>query len=279
MRKQSLYGSLAGGIVAVAMLASPAWAVRTEIGGYFYDLPKDAYKTNPEAVRALVEVSDALGFTRNQPIPGAAPDGGPANCLGCLTPKFELKGTGTYGGVEKANVVIDFDRRLPAVRADVTTQADNKRTVSVAVDKVSWDETTPGVGAKSATAAPLDRLLPVFLLPSEVVYSGVLAADKIKLTTQGSARTLTIPVPQYGTNLIATINRSGFPVKIEMTYGGKVYTGEYSEFDNDHMDNHVFMPSRIVQRVDGKVITDLSLDYTWTDPYLVFQVPKDVASK
>src|SRR5438477_57693 len=94
-------------------------------------------------------------------------------------------------------------------------------------------------GAKSSTAAPLDRLLPVFLLPSEVVYSGLAAADKIKLTTQGSARTLTIPVPQYNTNLIATIDRSGFPTKTEMTVGGKVYTGEYTEFDNDHMDNHV----------------------------------------
>src|ERR1700730_17992709 len=117
MRKQSvLYGSLAGGLVALAMLTSPAWAVRTEIDGYFYDLPTDAFKNNPDAVRALVEVSDALGITRNQPIAGAAPAGGPANCLGCLTPKFELKGTGTYGGVEKASVVIDFDRRIPAVR-------------------------------------------------------------------------------------------------------------------------------------------------------------------
>jgi hypothetical protein len=279
MRKQSvLYGSLAGGLVALAMLTSPAWAVRTEIDGYFYDLPVDAFKNNPDAVRALVEVSDALGITRNQPIAGAAPAGGPANCLGCLTPKFELKGTGTYGGVEKANVVIDFDRRIPAVRADMTT-ADNKRTVSVAVDKVSWDETAPGAFSKVSSTAALDRLLPVFLLPSEVVYSGQPAADKIKLTSLGSLRTLTVPLPQYRTNLIATINRSGFPVKTEMTYGGKVYTGEYSEFDNDHMDNHVFMPSRIIQKVDGKVVTDLSLDYTWTDPYLVFQVPKDVASK
>src|SRR4051812_44014746 len=140
MRKQlELYGTVAGALVAVAMLTAPAWAVRTEIDGYFYDLPQDAYKNNAEAVRALVEVSDALGFTRNQPIPGAAPAGGPANCIGCLTPKFELRGAGTYGGVEKANVVIDFDRRLPAVRADITG-ADNKRSVTVATKDVSWDE-------------------------------------------------------------------------------------------------------------------------------------------
>src|SRR5437868_2143171 len=200
MRKQlELFGTVAGGLVAVAMLTAPAWAVRTEIDGYFYDLPQDAYKNNTEAVRALVEVSDALGFTRNQPIAGAAPAGGPANCLGCLTPKFELRGSGTYAGVEKANIVIDFGRRIPSVRAAVTG-ADKKRAVTVAVKDVSWVETTPGAGSKSSTAAPLDRLLPVILLPSEVVYSGLAAADKIKLTTQGSARTLTIPVPQYNTN-------------------------------------------------------------------------------
>jgi hypothetical protein len=279
MSKQSkALGGVAGGLAALALLTSPAWAVRTQIDSYFYDLPKDSFKNNEAAVRALVEVSDALGFTRNQPIPGAAPDGGPANCLGCLTPKFELKGTGTYAGVDKAAVVIDFDRRIPAVRADVTAPG-GKRSVSVAMDKVSWDETTPGVGAMPSTAASMDRLLPVFLLPSEVIYSGIVAADKIKLTTQGSARTLTIPLPQYNTNLVATIDRSGFVTKTEMMVGGKDYTGEYSEFDNDHMDNHVFMPSHIVQKVDGKTITDLELDYTWTDPYMVFQVPKAVASK
>ena len=30
------------------------------------------------------------------------------------------------------------------------TGADNKRALTVAVDKTSWDETTPGIGAKGA---------------------------------------------------------------------------------------------------------------------------------
>ncbi|MFO1184110.1 MAG: hypothetical protein U1E56_04920 [Bauldia sp.] len=280
MRKQlALYGALASGLVALTMVTSPAWAVRTQVGRYFYDLPKDALTTNEAAVRTLIEVSDAIGFTRNQPLPGNPPAGGPANCLGCLTPMFELKGSGMYNGVSNADVVITFDRRKPGVRADVTAAGGKARTVTVALDKVSWDETTPGVGAKASTETSLTRLLPIFLLPSEVVYSGIAAADKIKLTSSGSLRTLTIPVPLYNTNLIATIDRSGFPVKTEMTVGGKIYTGEYDEFDNDRMDNHVFMPSRIVQKMDGKVFTDLSLDYTWTNPYMVFQIPKEIASK
>src|SRR4029079_13116088 len=130
---------------------------------------------NAEAVRALIEISDAHGLTRNQPIPGNAPAGGPANCLGCLTPMFEFKGAGTFNGVDKVKVVIDFDRRLPAVRVDMTT-ADNKRSVSVAMGKTSWDETTPGIFSKASTTPALDRLLPIFLLPTEVVTSGVKAA-------------------------------------------------------------------------------------------------------
>lgn len=280
MRKQiGLLVSIAGGVAAVAMLTAPAWAVRTEVDTYFYDLPADVMKTNAEAVRALIEISDAHGMTRNQPIPGAAPAGGPANCLGCLTPSFEFKGTGTYGGVEKVNVVWDFDRRKPAIRVDMATIADKKRTVLVAMEKTSWDETTPGIGAKASTVPALERLIPVFLLPTEVVFSGIKAADKIKLASAGSLRTLTIPVPEYGTNLIATFTRSGYVTKTEMTWGGKVYTGEYSGFTNDRMDNHTYMPTHIVQKVDGKVITDLTMEYHWVAPYMVFQVPKELASK
>jgi hypothetical protein len=280
MRKQvGWLGTVAGGLVAAAVLAAPAWAVRTEVDTYFYDLPPDVMKTNAEAVRALIEISDAHGLTRNQPIAGAAPAGGPANCLGCLTPMFEFKGTGTFNGVEKVNVVIDFDRRKPAVRVDMTTIADKKRSVTVAMDKMSWDETTPGVFSKASTTPALERLIPIFLLPTEVVNSGVKAADKIKLTSAGSLRTLTIPVPEYGTNLTATFTRSGYVTKTEMTYGGKVYTGEYSGFTNDRMDNHTYMPGRIVQKIDGKVVTDLEMEYHWVDPYMVFQVPKELASK
>ena len=62
-------------------------------------------------------------------------------------------------------------------------------------------------------------------------------------------------------------------------WGTKLYSGDYSNFTNDQMDYHVYGPHKIVQKVDGKVVTDLTLEYHWTIPYLVFPTPKELASK
>ena len=63
----------------------------------------------------------------------------------------------------------------------------------------------------------------------------------------------------------------------EIAYGGKVYSGDYSGFSNDRMDYHVFAPHKIVQKIDGQVVTDLELEYHWTNPYMVFPPPAEVA--
>jgi hypothetical protein len=265
--------SLAVGAVAVATVAAtPAWAVKTDVDGYFYDLPKGA-DANLDAVRALLAVSDGLGMTRR---------GGSClantNCIGTTTASQEYRASGTFEGQKADVVVIDFDYRVPAVRTDVMT-ADKKQFVTVAAKGLSWDEKTPGIFDKASTVPAADRLLQSYLLPPAVVYLGGLVADKIKLSTEAGDRILTIPLVDLSTSLKATIDANGYPVKTEIAYGGKVYTGEFSDFSNDRMDYHVFGPNRIVLKVDGKVTTDLDLEYHWTGPYMVFPTPKALAQK
>jgi hypothetical protein len=252
-----------------AVAVAPAEAVKTDVDGFFYELPEGS-KNNLAALRVLIDASDALGLTRN--------NGGGTNCIGCTLPSFQLQGTGTYAGVEKATVRIDFDYRFQAIRADVTGP-DKKRTVTVAARGQSWDETTPGIFAKASSQPALERLLPVYLYPSAAIYRAGLDPTKIQVATEGNARVLTVPLPEYGTSIKAYVNAKGLVTKTEMVWQGKTYTGEYANFDNDRVDNHIFLPYRIVQKVNGQVMTDLTLDYTWGNPYMLFRTPKELASR
>jgi hypothetical protein len=79
--------------------------------------------------------------------------------------------------------------------------------------------------------------------------------------------------------MTASVDGNGYIVHTEFRYGGKLYAGDYSEFTNDKMDYHVMGPHRVVQKVDGKVVTDLTLEYHWVNPYVVFPTPKELAGK
>jgi hypothetical protein len=274
MRIHHLITAGAAALAAAAMLATaPAWAVPVAVDGYFYDLPADAAK-NLDAVRVLIQTSDGLGMTRR-----CRAVSNTVNSLGCSTQAFEYLGSGTIDGTKAERVSIHFDLRLPAVRTDVTL-ADKSRAVTVAAKELSWDETTPGIFAKASTVPAADRLLPLYLLPTAVVVLGQASADKIKLSRDASGNdVLTIPVPRYNSELKAIIDANGRPVHTEMTVGGKLYSGDYSEYTNDRMDYHVWGPHHIVQKVDGKVMTDLALEYHWTGPYMIFSTPKALAQK
>jgi hypothetical protein len=43
--------------------------------------------------------------------------------------------------------------------------------------------------------------------------------------------------------------------------------------------NHLFGPNHVVIRTDGKVTADLNVEWHWTNPYIVFPTPKEVATK
>jgi hypothetical protein len=271
-----LTAAVAAGLIAAgvgqAAAQAPAFA-KVAIDGYNYHLPAGA-KDNVEAARALILAGDGMGMIRRSAL---TTGDNTRNCIGCSTDSFEYKGSGTFNGQKVKSLSMHFDLRIPAVRTDVTGE-DGKRAVTVAADKLAWDESTPGVFAKPASDAA-DRLIPVLLLPPAAIVAGAASGDKIKVASVAGQQVLTIPVPYLATDMKATLDLDGRISHTELTYGGKVYTGEYSDFQNDRMDYHVWGPHHIVQKVDGKVVTDLTLDYHWTNPYMVFPTPKELASK
>jgi len=264
-----------------AALAGPAAAkdVKVDVDGKFYQLPEGA-KNNLDAVRVLLTAANGLGMARVATWQNDITENdGSRMCVGCTTDMYEYKGSGLFDGQQAKVVSIHFDLRTPAARIDVTG-ADGVRTVTVVKDKLTWDEKTPGVFKATSTASPTERLLPVYLFPPAAVVYGAIAADKITAskTDNANRRTLTVPVAALATELLATIDGNGYIVHTEFRYGGKVYSGDYTDYTNDRMDYHVNGPHHIVQKVDGKVVTDLQLEYHWVNPYVVFPTPKEVVA-
>jgi hypothetical protein len=243
------------------------------IDGYKYGglIPVGADK-NMDVLKVLIKVADAMGQLRDNQYGGAT-----HLVLGDTTPSKRIVGEGTWNG-EKVTLRMDWDYRIPGVRIE-TTRANNSKEILVAAKNLAWDEKSPGTFGGAAKTPANERLMLAYLMPSAVVTAGREAADKVKLSKNGAKDVLTIPLPQLGTDLIATLSSDYRPVLTEITLGGKKYTGEFVDFLGDRGDYEVKFPRQLVLKVDGKPMADVTLEYHHTNPYLIFPIPKEVAAK
>jgi hypothetical protein len=61
-----------------------------------------------------------------------------------------------------------------------------------------------------------------------------------------------------------------------MTIGGKVYTGEFSNYQNDKLDYHLYFPHRMILKVDGATTADLNVSEHISGPYVVWPIPAEM---
>jgi hypothetical protein len=246
------------------------------IDGYRYggNLPVGTDK-NLDAVRVLIKAADAMGQLRDNQYGGST-----YLVIGDTTNAMRITGSGTVNG-QKANLVLDWDYRVPGIRMDVKSPDGKTRMVTVAAADKAWDEKTPGVFGGKAANTPVERLVVAYLMPSAVILAGRDAADTLKLSKDGSRSVLTMPVPKLGqgVTLTATLDADGHPVHTQIAMGGHTYTGDFDEFLADRMDMAVNFSHHIVLKMDGKEIMNVELDWHQANPYLIFPVPKEVASK
>ena len=273
--------SFSGAAAAQAAAAAPPAAAApatlgtkfVAIDGYKYGgrLPVNTDK-NLDAVRLLIKAADATGNLRGSV--------GPYLVLGETTAALRINAEGKWNG-KPAHVVFDFTDRVPGVRLDVTYQGGAREITVVAKDK-AWDEKTPGVFGGAAKTSVAERLILMYLTPTGVIVKGRDAADVIKASKDSRAKdVLTIPLPIIGAgvNLVATLDSAGFPVRTSITYNGHTYTGEFDDFLTDRGENLVYSPHLIKFAMDGMVFADLEVNWHQTNPYLIFPVPSQVASK
>jgi hypothetical protein len=263
-------------------------------------LPVGADK-NLDALRVLIKASQATGQWRDNQYGGGAER---YLVIGDTSTKKSIVGTGTWNG-QQASVRMDWDYRIPGVRFYVTRQgqppqiwvASDPRVpptgptgyleqpelfgggARTGVQLAAWKEQPVGKYA-GASDMPADELVTLaYLMPSGVVHAGRNAADKMKLSKSGQNDVLTIPIAALGTDLVATLDAEGRPVRTQINLKGKVYSGEFANFVNDRGDYEVYFPLEINLKRDGQVIADWDLEYHHTNPYLIFPAPREVAPR
>ena len=187
---------------------------------------------------------------------------------------YEFVGSGIYGGQKATKATIGVDFGIVAIRADLETAPD-KREITVASGQLSWDETVPGQFAKVGGTSAADRLRLTWILPQAVIHAAVKAPEKVKSTTVNGRKQLSVTLAD-GTEVRGLMNERNVMTRVEMQVGGKTYVGEYDDFRSDVQDMEVMFPYKLVQKVDGQVVTDLAITEHYANPYVIFPVPKEL---
>src|SRR5262245_37506762 len=243
-RSLILIGML-GAMALIPQTISPARAQNIPLppgvvffDGHRYLLPEAAIAKNADAVRALIAAGNALGMVRGNTYGNQT-----HLALGQSTHRWRYVATGTVNG-EQVKVIMDWDYRLPAVRRQVT-HADKSTTITVANGHFAWDESKQGVYSSPAKTTSADRFLEQYLLPPAVIQLGEPPTETIKIATNAAGlRELTIPAPEFNSQLKATLDKEGNVTHTEMMVQGKLYSGDYSDYQGDMMEYHVFFPHR-----------------------------------
>ncbi len=197
-----------------------------------------------------------------------------------------------------AQIAYDF----PGMRVDIARPSGTPaREIQVVSGAFAWNEDQPGAGlvAGQGNAVPVvdavtDRLLQLWTTPFGVVKAATAAGDKTKVTVEGGAVVVTFPLINAapgetvnmvvgalnGTPVKVTLNADYRPERVEVRYGGRIFTTTYSgygDLNEPDLKADIFFPARIVRTVDGEPVLDLTIQKTNTyNPYVLVPVPDNV---
>jgi hypothetical protein len=217
--------------------------------------------------------------------------------------RIRYKGSGTAYEVSKAgdwrplkleNYYVEVDFSEQGIRID--KNAPTGRTVQVAYRGKAWDEVGvapegPPAGKSqtvvTSAAALKERRLQIALTPLGAIKAAKANIANAKVVRLGDGLyQLTFPYDGHTMRLSLDANRR--PSKVEIVgvehpvlgrttlsaeYSGyKDYEPIYPQSNEPHSD--FFFPSRIVQKLGGKVVLDARIDTCWSsNPYVVFPEP------
>src|SRR5262245_58769769 len=227
----------------------------------------------PDARATLTAAANALGMVR-----------GLERSL-TIVNMFEYTAKGTMAGTmadaagatsEVNRITAAYDYVIPAARVDIERASSGgpQRTIEVASGALAWDEATPGIYLRPAGTSAPERLKLIWHLPHGVILAAAKAPDKVSVAEKDGARELTVPLPT-GTEAKARIDAANLMTRVEMRIGAQAFTGEYADY-KDFQGYGVMFPTRIVQKVDGRTIADLTVSEALANPYMIFPPPKEL---
>ena len=197
-----------------------------------------------------------------------------------------------------AQLAYDF----PGMRVDIIRASGTPaREIQLVSGTFAWNEDKPGAGlvpgdgnAVPAANALTDRLLHLWTTPFGVVKAATAAGDQTKVTVESGAVVVTFPLINAapgetvnmvvgdlnGTPVKVTLNTDYRPERVEVRYGGRIFTTTYSgyaDLNEKDLKADIFFPARIVRAVDGQPVLDLTIQKTNTyNPYVLMPVPDSV---
>jgi hypothetical protein len=259
-RNELLTASVAAVLWAALAVATPA--------------PAQTPSADPAAKKTLTDAANALGMVRG------------LNRALDVVNMFEYTASGTMadpngGGPNKVRrITAGYDYVIPAARVDIEKTAPDGKTardIAVAAGQLSWDESTPGIYLRQASTPAAERLRPIWLLPHGLILAGAKAPDKVKVADKAGVKELSVALPD-GTEVKGLLDAKNLTTHVEMRVGAQVLSADYADY-KDFQDYGVTFPSRIVQKVDGRVVADLTVTEALANPYMIFPPPKELVRK
>jgi hypothetical protein len=181
--------------------------------------------------------------------------------------------------------------RSPGIRWDFErTGADGRvqRQVQAAADDVAWNQTNvTGEAAPVSGEVARDRLRFIGLTPHGLVWAaldgeGKKARDGVQVASQGGQTVLRLTVA--GMPVTARLDADSRPEHVEARFtdpvlGATVWEADYSGYQDFERAYFVHFPERIVHKVNGRTVLDLTVTEFHTNPYVVFPLPPGIATR
>ena len=133
---------------------------------------------------------------------------------------------------------------------------------------------------RPADTSAAERLKLIWLLPQGVILAGAKTLDRIKTAERNGLRELTVPLPngRILPEAKVLLDAANLMTEVEVKVGGQVFTGEYAGY-KDFQGYGVMFPERIVQKIDGRVVAELTVTEFLANPYMIFPPPKELVQK
>jgi hypothetical protein len=150
-------------------------------------------------------------------------------------------------------------------------------TIEVAAGALAWDESKPGVFLRPAGTPAAQRLKLIWFFPHGVILAGVKTPDNVKVTQRSGMNELSVTAPD-GTEFKGLLDDKHLITRVEAQVGTEVFSADYADY-KDFQGYGVMFPSRIVQKIDGRIVADLTVTEALANPYLIFPPPKEMVQR
>lgn len=170
---------------------------------------------------------------------------------------------------------VSLNYETPGMRFDFTSSG--QREIQVVAGRSAWNEDTPGGNAVATADAAAERRLLLWLTPIGIAKAAAKAGDALKVTIEGGKTMVSFPVD--GSQVRATLNALFEPELVEAHLGNVAHTLSYADYgeQNDNARADVYLPKRILHKVNGATVMDLTVAHSNTyNPYVVMPIPANV---